>query len=64
MTEAEICQIQERYEAVLGTLEDLAVAELMFEPGFWAMVEKATQRGFPLTRHEVEEQFPNVSWEE
>ncbi len=58
-------EIEQQYDAAFGGgLENLAITELFWEDHFWDLVRRAVARGKPLTRQEVEREFPHASWEE
>jgi hypothetical protein len=55
--------LADRYESRYGNLDEVLHPQLMMEPVFLKLMETALERGMPLTRAEVEQTFPDVSWD-
>ena len=60
----EMQAIGDRYNAAFGNMDELAFPEIITEPQFLALLEKAVVRGQALTVAEVQEVFPDAAWEE
>jgi hypothetical protein len=63
MTNDEMQEIGSAYARRFGNLDELAMSEIMFEPAFINLLQKALASGKKLEQADVEAVFPEVSWE-
>ena len=60
----DIADIGRVYDDKFGNLDEVGHMSVLFDPAFGELMQKALDRNSPLTRHEVEEQFGKLGWEE
>ena len=64
MTDDQIIELADRYEARFGNLDEILHPSLMFDPKMTTLLVKALHSGQPLTRAAVESVFGDLGWEE
>ena len=56
-------KVSEAYSEKFDNLAEVSVSPLCFTPEFGALLQKAIDRGTPLTQEEVDREFGAQSWE-
>jgi hypothetical protein len=55
--------VSEAYSEKFDNLDDVTHPSIFFLPAFGELLQKAIDRGSPLTRDEVESQFGDLAWD-
>jgi len=63
MTNSEMIRVSEAYSAKFDNLAEIGHPSIFYRDEFGCLLQKAIDRGTPLTRSEVEKKFGPVSWE-
>jgi hypothetical protein len=64
MTRKEISELYEAYGSRFGNLREIDNPELVLDPKFLELLKRALETGKPVTREELEREFPDIGWEE
>jgi hypothetical protein len=55
--------VSEAYSLKFDNLDEITHPSIFFLPSFGELLQKAIDRGSPLTRDEVESQFGELAWD-
>ena len=59
----DVLSVTEAYADRFSNLAEVSHPAICLSPGFGELLQKALDRGTPLTQAEVDIQFPDLNWE-
>lgn len=63
MAQLNMTDAAEAYSGLFDNFNDLAHPSIVFKPEFYDLLQRAVDRGTPLTVAEVEQVFGKLNWE-